>query len=139
MYIEGIISQAVFAISLGGQSEESYLDVGVIQTTAMRSPKDLVYLDAILGKKCWENYMTGVRFVTKSHTKAFSTESMVMKTDIGTKCNYVPTRYFEAFLEVLISYFPSKYAKPDILDYPVPCELIGDLPRIDVLYGGHWM
>ncbi len=64
MYSEGIISQAVFAFSLGGPSEESYLDVGVIQTTAMRNQKDLVYLDAIPGKKLWGNYMTGIRFVT---------------------------------------------------------------------------
>ena len=64
---------------------------------------------------------------------------MVMMTDTGSTCNYVPTRYFEAFVEVLISYFPSYYATPDILDYTVPCDMIGDLPRIDVLYGGYWM
>ena len=81
----------------------------------------MVYLDAIPGKRWWENYMTGIRFVTKSGTKAFSTESMVMMTDTGSTCNYVPKRYFEAFVEVLISYFPSYYATPDILEYSVPC------------------
>jgi hypothetical protein len=42
-------------------------------------------------------------------------------------------------VEVLISYFPKAYATPDILDYTVPCELIKDLPRVDVLFGGYWM
>jgi len=47
-------------------------------------------------------------------------------------------QYFEAFMEALISYFPSYYATPDILDYTVPCEMIGDLPRIDVVCSGYW-
>jgi len=52
------------------------------------------------------NYMTGIRFVLGDDVKAFSTESMKMMTDTGATCNYVPKKYFKAFVNILKSYFP---------------------------------
>jgi len=49
MYSNGIISKPVFAFSLGGPNENSFVDIGVIQQEAMSNIDDLVYIDAIPG------------------------------------------------------------------------------------------
>lgn len=47
LYNEGQISQPIFGFYLGGTDEESYLDIGSLQKSAMRDPSELAWLPVV--------------------------------------------------------------------------------------------
>jgi hypothetical protein len=58
LYSNSAITSPVFAFWLGSESQESFCDIGSIFDDAMKTPTDLVYIDALAGDNNWTNYIT---------------------------------------------------------------------------------
>ena len=61
LYSAGKINEPVFAFYLAGTEEQSYLDVGVIQESAMRNPDEMVWIDVENESFWWEASISGIK------------------------------------------------------------------------------
>ena len=64
LYDSGAISDPIFAFTFRSQSQggNSYLDIGVMKTSRMSNPSDMVTVNTISGDSYWSNYVTGIKF-----------------------------------------------------------------------------
>jgi hypothetical protein len=68
----------------------------------MANPDDLVWIDVVEDDFWWTNYITGVKTIAADGTEAaFGIDSQYGMTDTGTSCIYVPTNFYDAFMNMI--------------------------------------
>ena len=102
LYDSGLIERPVFAFYLAGQDEQSYLDLGKLDSKSIRNPNELVWFDSVPGDFWWTTTMTGYEIVgADGKSKMFQIDQSKVMTDTGTSCSYIPSKYYMQFIDVL--------------------------------------
>lgn len=134
----GVITDAVFAFYFELKANQSYLDIGYIDNSAMLDPTNLFMIDIITDNYWWAQSITGVRF-GDSEEDAYGLHGEVAFTDSGTSCISVPDRYFIWLLDRLRYDFGMSYTSQNTERiYLDSCDQIATLPSIWFLFGGYW-
>ena len=102
LYAANKITDDVFAFWLGGEDENSYLDIGTILDDGMRDPDELVWLDVVEDDFWWTNYITGLRTTSvDGEVLEYAIDTSYGMTDTGTSCIYVPTDFYNSFMNMV--------------------------------------
>lgn len=106
LYNANKINAPVFGFYLAGPDEQSYLDVGVIQKSAMRDPTEMVWIDVENESFWWEASITGIKIQSQTDPDAgvaYSIKSgSTALTDTGSSCTYIPPQYYSTFAEAFM-------------------------------------
>ena len=142
LHEQGLIEKPIFAFYLSGTEGESFLDIGRLQSGALISLDDMVWIDVLSRNFWWTNYIEGIKFTGADGTVAqYAVKKTKALTDSGTSCVYMPYEYYDSVLHQI-----QKYAlRPELVDISwdgeiaVKCDIREELPVISFLFGGYWM
>jgi hypothetical protein len=90
MKTSGIITNSVFSFYLEGMTTTSYLDIGIIDNTAMKDSSNLYMIPILTNNYKWAANVEGIRFVT-TDADAWGLDSTVAILDSGTSCLSIPS------------------------------------------------
>ena len=100
MKSSGVISNSYFCFYLEGMSTTSYLDIGIIDNTAMKDSKNLNMIPILSNNYWWSANVEGIRFGT-SESDAWGLDATMGILDSGTSCLSVPNKYYDWLLTQL--------------------------------------
>lgn len=101
MKTSGVITNSVFGFYLAAFGQSSYLDIGIVDLTAMKDSTNMYYQNIVPNNYWWSNYVTGVAFSSPTGSNAWGLNSYFAVIDSGASCTYVPTYYYVWFLNQL--------------------------------------
>jgi hypothetical protein len=136
MKSSGVITKAAFCFYLTSPTSTSYLDIGIIDNTAMKDYTNLIMQNIIPGNYWWSNYVEGIQFGT-STSDSWGLDSTIGITDSGSSCLNVPPKYYDWVLARLQEKGLSFARKSDELLYLNDCNN-NVMIDIKILMGGYW-
>lgn len=89
MKTSGIITNSVFSFYLEGMTTTSYLDIGIIDNTAMKDSSNLYMIPILTNNYWWAANVEGIRFGA-TDADAWGLDATMAILDSGTSCLSIP-------------------------------------------------